>query len=167
MPIRLFEAEKGIGMTMSEVESFLLECNSNLLLGTVDAAGDPNIHPVWYHYEPRRQRLYIFTGKSSSKARNIDRKPEVYFDVDDDRWPYKGVRGKGRAKVVGGKERALALSKKILTRYVKKDHPLAFAFLDSVEKGESVVIEITPAFFSTWDYRKLPPHLRRDDLRQT
>lgn len=167
MPIRLFEAEQGIGMTEAEVESFLLECNSNLLLGTVDAAGDPNIHPVWYHYDPRRLRLYIFTGKSSSKALNISRKPQVYFDVDDDRWPYKGVRGKGHAKVVIGKEKALALSEKILARYVKRNHPLASAFLNSVERGKSVVIEITPAFFSTWDYHKLPPHLLRNDLRQT
>jgi hypothetical protein len=39
--------------------------------------------------------------------------------------------------------------------------------LDSVGKGEPVVIEIAPTFFSTWDYGKIPVHIRRDDLRKT
>lgn len=166
MPIRLFEAEKGVGMTESEAKRFLLECKSNLLLGTIDAAGNPNVHPVWYNFDSRRLKLYIFTGRSTKKARNISKKREVYFDIDDDKWPYKGVRGKGHAKVVAGKKKAPAIMQKILLRYIKRNHPWTSLYLDSVRKGRMVVIEITPAFFTTSDYGKLPPHVLRTDLRQ-
>jgi hypothetical protein len=34
------------------------------------------------------------------------------------------------------------------------DHPIAKMITDSSKKGEVVVIEISPKFFSTWDYGK-------------
>jgi general stress protein 26 len=116
MPTWVIAAEKGIGMTESEVGKFLLECRSNLLLGTVDATGDSNIHPVWYYYDPGVNRFYFFTDKGSNKEQNISKKSRVYFDVDDDNWPCKGVRGKGNAKVVADRERALAHTEKILSK---------------------------------------------------
>jgi hypothetical protein len=35
------------------------------------------------------------------------------------------------------------------------DHPIAKMISDRSMKGEVVVIEITPKFFSTWDYGKM------------
>jgi hypothetical protein len=37
------------------------------------------------------------------------------------------------------------------------DHPIAKMVSDRSEKGEVVVIEINPKFFSTWDYGKMQP----------
>jgi hypothetical protein len=37
------------------------------------------------------------------------------------------------------------------------DHPIAKMISDRSMKGEVVVIEITPKFFSTWDYGKMRP----------
>jgi len=45
--LKIFEAEKGVAMTISEAKRFLTESKSNLLLGTIDEEGDPNIHAVW------------------------------------------------------------------------------------------------------------------------
>jgi nitroimidazol reductase NimA-like FMN-containing flavoprotein (pyridoxamine 5'-phosphate oxidase superfamily) len=83
MSTRVIAAERGIGMTGSEVGKFLLERRSNLLPGTVDAAGDSNIHPVWYDYDPGVNRFSFFTDKGSNKERNISKKSRVHFDVDD------------------------------------------------------------------------------------
>ena len=34
------------------------------------------------------------------------------------------------------------------------DHPIAKMITESSKKGENVLIEIGPKFFSTWDYSK-------------
>ena len=35
------------------------------------------------------------------------------------------------------------------------DHPVAKMITDSARKGEVVLVEISPKFFSTWDYSKM------------
>ncbi len=143
-------------MTEAEAKEFLTESRSVIKLGTIDDSGDPNIHPVWYYFEPKGQRLYAFVAKNSKKARNIKRRRRIYFDVDHDKWPYKGVRGKGEANELAGEKETLAIVEKILTRYIKKDHPMFANFIESARKGSYVIVEITPSYFSTWDYGKMP-----------
>ena len=42
-----------------------------------------------------------------------------------------------------------------MTRYLESlEHPMARALLNAVKKGESVILEISPDYYSTWDYRK-------------
>jgi hypothetical protein len=35
------------------------------------------------------------------------------------------------------------------------DHPIAKVLSDDAKKGEIVLVEINPKFFSTWDYGKM------------
>ena len=37
------------------------------------------------------------------------------------------------------------------------DHLIAKVITDHSKKGDNVVIEISPKFFSTWDYGKMQP----------
>ncbi len=164
-PLRMYEADRGAGMTFTEAGKFLTKSRSVIRLGTVDDSGDANIHPVWYYYAPKRQKLYAFVGKKTRKARNIEKRHGVYFEVDDDRWPYKGVRGKGEARELAEGREMLAIAAKILVRYVRKGHPMFASFIDSARKGSYVVVEITPSYFSTWDYGKMPPGALRAGLK--
>ena len=149
-----FEGEKGIGMTESQARKFLTQSRSTLLLGTVDADGSPMVHPVWYYFDGAKTKLFFYTEPALKKAINIKRRNEVYFDVDSDRWPYKGVRGKGRARMVAREEAPSLVSKK-LARYATKGQPMAKSELGKVKTGGYVVFEITPAYFTSWDYGKL------------
>ncbi len=143
-------------MTEAEARRFLAESRLVLKLGTADAKGDPYVHPVWYHFEASSAKLYIFTGKGSKKLRNIRESHRVYFDVDDAVWPYKGVKGKGFARKVTRKKKTVMLVDKILTKYIKnRSHPNFTGHMDGARKGVFIVIEITPLYFSTWDYGKL------------
>jgi nitroimidazol reductase NimA-like FMN-containing flavoprotein (pyridoxamine 5'-phosphate oxidase superfamily) len=164
--IRTFGVEEGIGMTEAEAQKFLAESRIVLKLGTVDAKGDPYVHPVWYLFEPSVAKLYIFTGKQSKKLQNIRKRHRVYFDVDDVAWPYKGVKGKGFAREVTRKEKTVALVHKIMTRYIKnRNHPNVTGHVDGARKGVYSAIEITPKYFSTWDYGKLPYKYRNQALK--
>ena len=34
------------------------------------------------------------------------------------------------------------------------EHPMAHELIDAIKKGQSVVLEISPKYYSTWDYGK-------------
>jgi len=153
--MKMFEAEKGIGMSERKAREFLKQSRSTLLLGTTDDDGTPMIHPVWYYFDSVKTRLYFYTEPALKKATNIKERSQVYFDVDSDRWPYKGVKGKGRARMITVKREALSLAAKILARYVRKGQPMTKSVLEKVDRGGYVVFEIAPAYFTSWDYGKL------------
>lgn len=155
--MRVREAEKGIGMTEVEARDYLVKSRSNMMLGTVDAAGNPCVHPVWYYFDPQSLKLYMFTDRKSAKASNIGRKKVVYFDVDDDRFPYKGVRGRGSAREVADREAALGFMERILARYIKPNHPLNSRYMSGIRGGGGMVVEITPSYFTAWDMTKVGP----------
>src|SRR5215204_4576560 len=118
------------GMTKEEAERFL-ESKLNLQIATIDEKGEPNIQPVWFYYDKGQGKLLITTSKLAKKTQNLRRKPTVYFSIDDENYgenlPPKGVKGKGIATIV-------------------EEDP---------KNGEIVLVEISPKFFSTWDYGKM------------
>lgn len=137
-----------------EVGTFL-ESKLNLQLATIDTKGDPNIQPVWFNYDKELERFYIMTSKSSGKVKNIRNKPEIYFSIDDDNFPYKGVKGKGRATIIDDSSRVVAVAEKINLKYLGTlDHPTAKMLMEYVQNGKEILLEINPRYFSTWDFSK-------------
>jgi nitroimidazol reductase NimA-like FMN-containing flavoprotein (pyridoxamine 5'-phosphate oxidase superfamily) len=155
------EGEKGIGMSEGEARNFLMQSKSTLILGTTNPDGTPMIHPVWYYFDSAKTRLYFYTEPALKKATNIRKSGQIYFDVDSDKWPYKGVKGKGSARIITAKGKALSHGGKILSKYVKKGQPMIKSVLEKIKSGGYVVFEITPAYFTSWDYGKLEPHTSR------
>ena len=95
------------------------------------------------------------TPKSSKKAQNIYRKSKFYFSIDDENFPYKGVKGKGEATILEDKKKIMLLVKKINMKYlVTLDHPIAKMLLDNTQNGIEGVFEITLKFFSSWNFGK-------------
>ena len=151
--MKIVHASPGFGKALTEDEAvdFLSKSKLNLLLGTIDTTGEPNVHPVWYLYE--NGRLYIETGKTSKKAKNIGNKKEVYFCIDDEKVPYKGVRGKGIARIITEINEITPIAEKICVKYTGSlDNEIAKFLMEGVKKGFSVLLEITPKYFSTWDH---------------
>jgi len=141
-------------MTEEEVDRFL-ESKLNLQLATVDEMGDPNIQPVWFEYDKDKKRLFIMTPKASKKARNIHRRSNIYFSIDDENFPYKGVKGKGEAILLEDKKAIMLLVERINMKYLGTlEHPIAKMLIDNTRNGIETAFEITPKFFSTWDFGK-------------
>ena len=148
------------GMTREEVETFL-ESKLNLQLATIDQESEPNIQPVWFYYDKNEEKLAISTNKSAKKTQNLRIKPVIYFSIDDENLPYKGVKGKGIANIVEDVDRVVPQADRISLKYLcTLDHSIAKMITDNSKKGEVVVIEIRPKFFSTWDYGKMQLRLR-------
>ena len=142
------------GMEQSEVDVFLSTSKTPLRLGTVDSKGDPMIHPVWFDYS--NGKLYLMSIKENRKVRNIRGKKTVYFSVDTDATPNKGVKGKGTAILITDIGKSVPVSEKIVAKYLGDlKSPMAKGMVDAVRKGSDVLVEITPLYFSTWDYSKM------------
>lgn len=141
------------GMDQSEIDAFLAKSKTPLRLGTTNSKNEPNIHPVWYQYA--NNKIYLMTNKDTLKVRNMNRNKIVYFSVDTDLMPAKGVKGKGTATIVKDTERAVTLSGKIVAKYLGDlNSNLAKGFVNEVKKGSEVLVEITPHYFTTWDDTK-------------
>jgi len=70
-------------------------------------------------------------------------------------FPSKGVKGKGAVTIVEDPTTIVAEREKISMKYLGTlDHQIAKMVTESSKKGENVLIEISPKFYSTWDYGK-------------
>ncbi len=138
-------------LTVEEIKNFLGNSKLNIHIGTIDNKGDPNIHPTWYYFDVNK--FYIETSKRSKKTENLNGKNIVYHCVDDPNPPYKGVRGKGKVKIHEDINHNISITEKIMVRYLGSlAHPIATSLMVSVKDGGSVILEITPSYYSTWDY---------------
>ena len=152
--MKIVHASPGFGSKLSESQTidFLKNSKLNLLLGTLDDHGEPNVHPVWYLYE--NEKLYIETSKESRKAKNIERKKTVYFCIDDEKLPYKGVRGKATAQIIYDVKKMLPIAEKIMLKYTGSlDNKVAKFLLDGVKAGQSIILQLSPHYYSTWDHK--------------
>ena len=141
-------------MNEQEVINFL-QSKLNLQLATIDENGDPNIQPVWFDYEKDSEKLHIMTSKMSNKVRNIRIKSNVYFSIDDENFPYKGVKGKAIARIIEDHQKVVSMAEKINIKYLGTlEHPLAKMLMEFAQNGTEILLEISPRFFSTWDFAK-------------
>ncbi|MFI5423779.1 MAG: pyridoxamine 5'-phosphate oxidase family protein [Nitrososphaeraceae archaeon] len=141
-------------MNEQEVINFL-QSKLNLQLATIDENGDPNIQPVWFDYEKDSEKLHIMTSKMSNKVRNIRSKSNVYFSIDDENFPYKGVKGKAIARIIEDHQKVVSMAEKINIKYLGTlEHPLAKMLMEFAQNGTEILLEISPKFFSTWDFAK-------------
>src|SRR5687767_8194673 len=142
------------GMTKKEIDRFL-ESKLMLQISTIDELGEPNIQPVWFYYDKNGEKLLVTTSKIARKTKNLRIKPILYFSIDDENFPYKGVKGKGSVTIVEDPKRTVSEGEKISMKYLcTLDHPIAKMITESSKNGDNVLIEISPKFFSTWDYSK-------------
>ena len=152
--MRILNASPGFGseLTEDEIKNFLGNSKLNIHIGTIDNKGDPNIHPTWYYFDATNNRFYIETCKGSKKIENLNTKNIVYY-LDNPNPPYKGIRGKGKVKIHEDINHNIPIAEKIMVRYLGSlAHPMATSLMSSVKDGNSVILEITPNYYSTWDY---------------
>jgi uncharacterized pyridoxamine 5'-phosphate oxidase family protein len=151
--MKIVHGSPGFGSMLTEEQTveFLTDKKLNLLLGTVGKNGDPFIHPVWFLYE--NEKLYVETSKTSKKVQNIQHKNTVYFCIDDENLPYRGVRGKALVKISTDVEGNIPIAERIMIKYTGDlENKVAKMLMDGVRAGQSAILEISPEYYSTWDH---------------
>lgn len=106
--------------------------------------GTPLVHPIWYYYEDGK--FFAVSNSGGAKVRSLKRNPDIYFLVDI---VDRGVRGRGKAKVIDNPEYATKITARNLERYLGSlDSPEAKERLE-IAKDYSA-IEITPLYMASW-----------------
>ena len=104
---------------------------------------------------PQRKRSMSKQVSNPKKIDNLRKKENIYFCIDDPNIPYKGVRGKGSVKGHEDVNLNVPIVEKMHIRYLGTlEHPISRELISAVIKGQSVVLEISPKYYSTWDYSK-------------
>ena len=150
--MKIVHASPGFGsaLTQQQIIDFLKNSKLNLQLGTIDNKMQPNIHTVWYYYD---EKLYVETSKTSKKVQNIKNNDKVYFCIDDETIPYKGVRGKATVKIIDDVNQMLPIAEKIMLKYTGSlDNEIAKFLLNGVKSEFSVILQLEPKYYSTWDH---------------
>jgi nitroimidazol reductase NimA-like FMN-containing flavoprotein (pyridoxamine 5'-phosphate oxidase superfamily) len=150
------EPEFGGPMSENEARDFLVNSHKNVHISSLDEKGEPNIHPTWYYFDNNNDKLYIESGRESKKTRNLRRNNIIYYCIDDDNIPYKGVRGKGTVRISEDVDYNLVIVERIVVKYlVSIEHHMSQTIIGSIRNNEAIIIEITPKFYSTWDHGKV------------
>jgi general stress protein 26 len=154
--VRIINANPGMGAALAEEESKdFMTAHTIIHIGTVDDKGEPNVVPTGYYFDKESNEIYIPTQKGSKKVENLRNRNIISFCVDDTNPPYKGVRGKGKVKIHEDTNHNRNIAEKLLLRSVGSlEHPTAKWLLNEIEEGRGVMLEITPNYYSTWDYSK-------------
>jgi general stress protein 26 len=144
------EPEFGGPMSENEARDFLVNSHKNVHISSLDEKGEPNIHPTWYYFDNNNDKLYIESGRESKKTRNLRRNNIIYYCIDDDNIPYKGVRGKGTVRISEDVDYNLVIVERIVVKYLGSiEHPMSQTIIGSIRNNEAIIIEITPKFYST------------------
>ena len=86
-------------------------------IATIDQEGYPTIQPLWFLYERASGKIYVGTQKM--KVQNIQRNPDkIYFSIDDENYPYRGVKGKAIARISEDIQKNLSIIKEINMKYL-------------------------------------------------
>lgn len=75
----------------------------------------------------------------------------IYFSIDDENYPYKGVKGRGVARISDIQKTSAIMEKINMKCLGTLEHPLSKMLMENVRNGTHVAIEIIPKFFSAWD----------------
>ena len=155
--LKVIQAIPGMpkSVTESEVSNFL-QRKLNVQIASIDEEGYPIIHPTWFFYDNDSGKLYTGTAKMTRKVQSIQRNPDkIYFSIDDENFPYQGVKGRATARISEDIQKNLSIVEKINLKYLGTlEHPLAKRLMENTRNGVEVVIEIEPKFFSAWDFGK-------------
>ncbi|HEY7367421.1 MAG TPA: pyridoxamine 5'-phosphate oxidase family protein, partial [Nitrosopumilaceae archaeon] len=147
--MKIVNAIPGFGPQLSEqrVRDFLVNSKLNLQLATIDSKGEPTIHPVWYIFE--NEKMYVATPKKSKKAQNALKNNLIYYSIDDENMPYKGVKGKGKVRLLENIDSNLKIAEKIILKYMGSlENDIGKFIISQTKEGNEAILEITPRYYS-------------------
>ena len=155
--LKLIQAIPSMPKPVTETEvNIFLENKLNVQIASIDEEGYPLIQPMWFLYDKETGKMYTCTPKTAKKVQNIRRNPDkIYFYIDDENYPYKGVKGRAVATISEDKQKNLPIMERINMKYLGTlEQPLSKMLMENTRNGIEVAIEITPKFFSAWDFGK-------------
>ena len=116
----------------------------------------PIVVSLWYTY--LNEKVYCATQNTAKVVKYLRKNPKCGFEIAGDSFPYRGVRGYGKASIVEnkGEEILRMLIQKYLTGKETTISSLKLykLLLSKEHLQNEVAIEIIPSAMFKWDYKK-------------
>lgn len=137
-----------------------MECLTNskipIRLACISISDWPIVVSLWYTY--LNGKVYCATQNTAKVVKYLRKNPKCGFEIAGDSFPYRGVRGYGKASIVEnkGEEILRMLIQKYLTGKETTISSLKLykLLLSKEHLQNEVAIEIIPAAMFKWDYKK-------------
>jgi nitroimidazol reductase NimA-like FMN-containing flavoprotein (pyridoxamine 5'-phosphate oxidase superfamily) len=137
-----------------------MECLTNskipIRLACMSISDCPIVVSLWYTY--LNKKVYCATQNTAKVVKYLRKNPKCGFEIAGDSFPYRGVRGYGKASIVEnkGEEILRMLIQKYLTGKETTISSLKLykLLLSKEHLQNEVAIEIIPAAIFKWDYKK-------------
>ena len=141
-------------------EDIIVECLTNskipIRLACMSISDWPIVVSLWYTY--LNEKVYCATQNTAKVVKYLRKNPKCGFEIAGDSFPYRGVRGYGKASIVEnkGEEILRMLIQKYLTGKETKISSLKLykLLLSKEHLQNEVAIEIIPSAMFKWDYKK-------------
>ena len=141
-------------------EDIIMECLTNskipIRLACMSISDWPIVVSLWYTY--LNEKVYCATQNTAKVVKYLRKNPKCGFEIAGDSFPYRGVRGYGKASIVEnkGEEILRMLIQKYLTGKETTISSLKLykLLLSKEHLQNEVAIEIVPAAIFKWDYKK-------------
>ena len=153
--MKIINAFPGMGdpTTEEETKNFMSNRDNDLLIriGLIDEKGEPNVIPLATRNSIPLTRSTLIHLRVHKKVHNLRKNNVIAYCIDDPKPPFRGVRGKGVIKVHEDVSHNIPIAKKFIMKNIGTlDDPNAKWLLSEIEKGNEVILEITPSYYSTW-----------------
>ena len=137
-----------------------MECLTNskipIRLACMSISDWPIVVSLWYTY--LNEKVYCATQNTAKVVKYLRKNSKCGFEIAGDSFPYRGVRGYGKASIVEnkGEEILRMLIQKYLTGKETTISSLKLykLLLSKEHLQNEVAIEIVPAAIFKWDYKK-------------
>lgn len=141
-------------------EDIIVECLTNskipIRLACMSISDWPIVVSLWYTY--LNEKVYCATQNTAKVVKYLRKNPKCGFEIAGDSFPYRGVRGYGKASIVEnkGEEILRMLIQKYLTGKETTISSLKLykLLLSKEHLQNEVAIEIIPSAMFKWDYKK-------------
>lgn len=137
-----------------------MECLTNnkipIRLACISISDWPIVVSLWYTY--LNGKVYCATQNTAKVVKYLRKNPKCGFEIAGDAFPYRGIRGYGKASILEnkGEEILRMLIQKYLTGKETTISSLKLykLLLSKEHLQNEVAIEIIPAAMFKWDYKK-------------
>lgn len=135
---------------------FLTNSKIPIRLACMSISDWPIVVSLWYTY--MNEKVYCATQNTAKVVKYLRKNPKCGFEIAGDSFPYRGVRGYGKASIVEnkGQEILRMLIQKYLTGKEATISSLKLykLLLSKEHLQNEVAIEIIPSAMFKWDYKK-------------
>ena len=112
----------------------------------------PIVISLWYIY--MNEKFYCATQNTSKIIKYLRCSPKCGFEVSEDHFPYRGIRGYGNSSIL--QDKGEYILRILLEKYLKgKESSKIYNLLLSEKHLQNeVAIEITPLRIFEWDFKE-------------